>query len=167
MSGMDGNQAAYIFNVTTDAFTQALVDPSQSGSPAITFAAGQQYTITIAAAVAEAAPGPTDELLFGLYYTDTGGQEVVAQTILRNDGTQGLSSTQFNDYSAVSSVLDAADPAVGQQITVQVSAIGGGGGEFDFDNVRVSDVPEPASLAMLGLGAMVLLTRGRCRGPCR
>jgi hypothetical protein len=57
------------------------------------------------------------------------------------------------------------DPSIGQALEIYLS--GGGGGEVDFDNVRLtaSDaavVPEPATWAMLALGVSVLgLSRKR------
>ncbi len=161
LTNIDGNQAAYIFTNTGHMFAQALVDTANGNAP-VTFAAGQQYTITAAVANAGSAPAPTDQLLVGLYYTDPGGQHLVAQTIVQNDAAHNLSATQFTDFSGISTVLAANSPAIGHQITAQFSTIGAGGSEFDVDNIRVSSaVPEPASLALVVVGAGALFARRR------
>ena len=49
LSNMDGNQAADINTLTSNTFAQPLVDTSNANAP-ITFAAGNQYTITGAVA---------------------------------------------------------------------------------------------------------------------
>lgn len=58
----------------------------------------------------------------------------------------------------------AGDPA-GGGVTVQVVAIGGGApgssSVLDFDNASVTVIPEPASLALLGLGGIAMLGRRR------
>ena len=64
--------------------------------------------------------------------------------------------------------MAAGDAAIGSQIYVSIatsvdnqSALLGqaGGGEFDFDTVTLSFVPEPAVLALMTLPAVLMLRR--------
>jgi hypothetical protein len=147
----DGNQLAYIFSNSTDEYSQALTD---------TFAAGKAYSITVGVGNAGSPPPATDSLLLALFYTDAGGRHFVAQTTVMNDAAHALSGTHLNDFTGVSGILAANDPAVGKQINVLLAATGVGGGEFDMDNVRV-DVPEPAWLSIFGVFGAGLLRRRR------
>ena len=158
LNGVDASQAAYLFSNVGNDISQALVTGASTNVAAI-FQAGHQYTLTVAAADAQSAPPGTDQLLAALYYTDGGGaRHQVAQRII---SSSELSQTAMTDFTAVSSVLGAGDPAVGQQINVQLTPLSNNGGQFDVDNVRV--VPEPASVGLIGIGISGLLARRRSR----
>jgi hypothetical protein len=60
--------------------------------------------------------------------------------------------------------LAANDPAIGRAIGVSIlssSPAANPGGFFDLDNVRVTAVPEPGTLALFGAGAGAILVRRR------
>lgn len=158
LNGVDGNQLSYLFNSAGNSITQGLVNPGNTNQ-ATTFQAGQSYTLTVAAANATAAPGPTSKLFVDLFYVDGTGRHNVAEKIL---DPSLLSGTQIIDFSTTpTGPLLAGDPAIAKQINVGFFATGPGGGEFDVDNVRLVAVPEPASFSLLGAGVASLLLRRR------
>jgi hypothetical protein len=163
LDNADGADVAYIFSNPGNSISQALMDPNNGNAP-ITFAAGMQYTLTVAAALAQSPPPTTDRLAVQLYYSDVGGNHTVLNGILTGAGA-GLNQQALIDFSATSGVLGAADPAVGKQINVNFATLDNGGGQFDLDNVRLTaDVPEPGTLGMIGVvGGSALLVRRRRR----
>jgi hypothetical protein len=164
LDNADGSQAAFLFSNVGNSISQALTDPGNGNQPT-NFAANKAYTLTISVADAQSLPPPTDRLQFELYYTDGTGSHVVGQsTLSKLTSSPSISQQRFNDYSFTTPILAAGDPAVGKQINIIIDPLDNGGGQFDIDNVRLtSDVPEPAMLGLIGLGAVALGSRRRQR----
>ncbi len=81
------------------------------------------------------------------------GDTVVAQDVESLAPPVGGSLTSTLTYTAL-----AGDPLIGQSITIR---LGGSGTQCNFDNVRLNGVPNPGSLALIGLGGLVASRRRR------
>ncbi len=90
--------------------------------------------------------------------------QIVASTII-TAGSVGESA--LSEQLAWSAAVEAGDAWVGKQVGIALLPVNGdGNGTFNVDRVSLESkvVPEPASVALLGLGALGLLrrkTRGR------
>ena len=156
IDNVDGNQVAAIGTQSGNEFNQTL---------AATFAANTKYALT--AGVARSltrVPAATDRLRLVLFYLDAASQrQEVAAADIFNDAAAGISATHLKDFAANSITLAAGSPAVGKPIGVLITTAGATGGFFDFDNVRVTAVPEPATAGALALGAGLLTASRRRR----
>jgi hypothetical protein len=157
----DGNQLAFIAAFSGNEFNQTL---------ASNFEPGQSYSLTVGVAHNYGGgnpafqPDPTAKVTLSLFYTDAGGRHVLASRDVVNDALTGLSATHLLDFSAITAALAANDPAVGKPIGIAMTTMSpdaNPGGFFDLDNVRVTAVPEPASIALIAIGAGALLVRRR------
>ena len=73
------------------------------------------------------------------------------------DGTSTAVEGSFTNFS-----YDLVGTPTGDLgVRIQAVSFTGGGDRVTFDNVQVSAVPEPASLALMGLGGLLMLGRGR------
>jgi hypothetical protein len=134
------------------------------------FQAGKNYSIAIGVGVSYNLPpnSTTDKLRIALFYVDGGQRHLVASDEILNDTGHGLSPTELKYFTAESGVLAADDPAVGKALGVLLTTEGTRdsldpyGRWFVMDNVTVA-VPEPGSLALLGVGMMAALLRRRAR----
>jgi hypothetical protein len=160
IANVHGSQAAFLAAETGNEFTQALATP---------FSAGNSYALTVAVGRSYGqAPAETAQVRLGLYFLDDAAQrQFVTWTDVRNDAATGLSANHLVDFSATSAMLAGDHAAIGRPIHVYLGAIGPIGGFFDLDDVRVTEVPEPASagmlLALIGLG---VASRGRRVAKC-
>lgn len=179
----DGNQLAFMV-VNTDSFgpTEPAVTISQTTSTA--FEAGKNYTFKIDLGVSIVAPpsaffdptpgGPTNpemlELIIG-YGGGTGDtiNEVATQLVSATelvlyfgDGSPGdPPSTPLTEFSVSTGLLDVSDDAIGEDLRIMIRQVGGTSGAFNLDNARLSVVPEPSSLALLGAMGVLALRRRR------
>ena len=72
----------------------------------------------------------------------------------------------FQDFSFVLPSVLVTDAWAGANIGVQLLStadFGNMGGYWDVDNVRLTSVPEPASMTLLALGAGAFFLRRRAR----
>ena len=162
-----GNQAGYILG-----FPQVTLFQDYDSSPThdfnATFDVGQSYNLTIGVfGKPTLAPGSTLEL--SLYYRDGANQVTVGSTSIAYSLGAFPTNGPLNlvDYQVNVPTVEAGDAWAGKNIGIQILSTTplqmATGGNWDFDNVRLTTVPEPSSLALLALGAGgLLLFRARC-----
>lgn len=167
-SNLVGTQAGYLL-----AFPQVALFQDHSVSSAFnaTFEVGQAYNLTVGVfgkgSSAPLAPGAT--LTLSLYYRNNLGDKVtVASTPVVYSAAAFPTNTplSFVDYTVNLPHVQAGDAWAGQYIGIQLESTIPfeltTGGNWDFDNVRLTAVPEPTTLALLGLGlGGVFLARRR------
>jgi hypothetical protein len=101
-------------------------------------------------------------LRISLYYRDGADTRVdVATRDLTFSEAEFPTITHFNDYQVVLPVVASGDAWAGQKIGVSIVATTPGASYWDVDNVRLSAIPEPGSLALLAVGAGALYLAGR------
>lgn len=156
----DGIQCAYMLS-----FPQvALYQDATSGLNA-TYGVGQSYTFTLG--LFGKSLNANNSIQLSLYYRDAGNNPVTIgspTTITYNPATFPL-TTPLNlvDYSVTVPTVQAGDAWAGKNIgiMVQISSSDFTGGYWDMDNARLTTVPEPAVVSLLGLGVCGLVFRRR------
>lgn len=163
-----GNQAGYILMAP-----QATLFQDYSVSPTFTstYEVGKSYNLTIGlfarSSFASIVPGSTLEL--SLYYLDALNNKVkVGSTIVSYSTAAFPSSLTPNliDYQVNTLPVNAGDAWAGKNIGIQLESTipmeMTSFGNWDFDNVRLTAVPEPTSIALLGIGlGGIILARRR------
>jgi hypothetical protein len=157
-----GTQAGYLLG-----FPQVTLFQDYNSSPTHDFNAvfevGKSYNLTLGVFGKETlAPGST--LLLSLYYLDALDNKV---TVGLTTVTYSLASFPTNsplsliDYSVNLPTVQAGDAWAGRHIGIQLESTTplamSTGGNWDFDNVRLTAVPEPGSLGLLILGTAGLI----------
>jgi hypothetical protein len=157
-----GTQAGYILAVP-----QVTLFQDYNSSPTHdfdgTFEVGKAYNLTIGVfGKSSIAPGSTLEL--SLYYRDNLDNRVkVGSTVITYGASEFPSTPPLNliDYQVNVPFVQAGDPWAGQKIGIQLESTidiaQTSFGNWDFDNVRLTAVPEPGAIALLGLGVGGLL----------
>jgi len=164
----DGVQCGYILGFPDVTLYQDYTTSSNHDFNA-TFDVGKSYNLTIGVfGKTTLAPGSTLQL--SLYYLDGAGDHVnVASTTVTYSLAAFPTNTPLNliDYQVNVPTVQGTDPWAGQNIGIQLLSTTplemSTGGNWDFDNVRLTAVPEPASLGLLSLGAGAMLARKRLR----
>jgi hypothetical protein len=161
ITNADGAQLAFMNVLSTDqvrVISQNLTN---------TYQVGQSYTLTVGVCSSSEQPPthPGDGILVGLYYVDAGNNRVKIADLPVNVYALALSATPFQlqDFSVTVPTVGIGDAWAGMPIGIDFRSAGTGGGFADLDNVRLTAVPEPATLAMLGLAAPLLWARRRRR----
>jgi hypothetical protein len=153
----DGMQAGYMLAVPQVALFQDY-NSSPTHEFDATFDVGKAYQLTIGVfGKSSLAQGSMLEL--SLYYRDGFENKVsVGSTVVTYSAESFPTASPLNfiDFSVNIPTVQATDPWAGQHIGIQLeSAIpieATSFGNWDFDNVRLSVVPEPASMGLLTLG---------------
>lgn len=163
-----GSQCGYILG-----FPEVTLFQDYSSSPThdfnATFDVGKSYNLTIGVFGKDTlAPGSTLQL--SLYYLDGASNHVnVGSTTVTYSSAAFPTNTPLNlvDYQVNVPAVQAGDAWAGKNIGIQLLSTTplqlSTGGNWDFDNVRLTAVPEPASLAVFAFGAALLLARRRSR----
>ena len=165
-----GAQAGYILG-----FPQVTLFQDFNSSPThdfnTTFDVGKAYNLTIGVfGKSTLAPGSTLEL--SLYYLDGVGNHVSVDSTTISYSSAAFPTTsplRLVDYQVNVPTVQAGDAWAGQHIGIELLSTTplelSTGGNWDFDNVRLTAVPEPGSAMLLALGAggMLLWRRARSR----
>ena len=157
-----GYQACASIASANDGLVQSLSSSFQANkSYSLTVAVGHNYG---------SAPDPLTKFTLALFYTDAGVDHIVSSLNIFNDSTTALSATHLKDFSTPLTLIDPAPAslnkdAIGKAIGIRLSTDTPSNvtpnGLFNVTNIRVDEVPEPASLAIMLLGSTLLLRRRR------
>ncbi len=169
---MDGFQAAFILSwpqagIFQDYETQDYNDPAPSHEFDATFEIGKSYSLTVGVYGKGFSGFPMTEgsqLGLSLYYRDGGNMITIgAPTIITySTATFPTSGANLIDYSVNLPTVQAGDAWAGQHIGIRIESVYGvGDGYWDIDNVRLTAVPEPTALSLLGAAGLVALRRNR------
>ena len=168
IDNMEGNQGLYFL-----AFPQVAVfqdnntvdwnDPAPSHAFDATYRVGMSYNLTVGIIGGGGGMPEGATLQLGLYYRDDSQNVVmVGTTPVTYTALAFPTMTHFMDYTVTVPSVLAGDAWAGRNIGVQLLSTGGtGNGYWDFDNIRLTEVPEPtaAGLMVCGLGGFVLARR--------
>ena len=155
---MDGNQAIWLFGVPQNELFQNLTAK---------YTVGQTYSLTVG--VIGQGGGMLDNatMQIALYYLDGSSNRIqIGETTITSGNVADNGMTLFQDFSVVVPEVLPTNAWAGSNIGVQLLStadFSNMGGYWDLDNVRLTAVPEPASLALLTIGAGVLAVRRRHR----
>jgi hypothetical protein len=152
-----GAQGGFFFNAYHNMISQEL---STNWNP------GSVYTVSFAAQGGGQAMPVGTQLKVWLYYVDGGNKVPVKEYLISNtfNNPSGDPITALVDYSFSTDPVpaEAAGKAIGVAISSTASSYGGlDFGYWDIDNVQLAELPEPASLGILAVGAMGLCMRRR------
>jgi len=163
----DGNQLAFM-QVNTVAGSSAenpLVSLWQETSTP--FAADKIYSFTLAIGKGQLFPASDDAaILMSIGFLTPGGDfQFIAQRRIFATQLDGSGLGYLTDFTVYAdpTVSTPNGSAVGYEIAVKIEQRGGSGGGFNLDNARLESapVPEPTSLALMGLGGLLALRRRR------
>lgn len=102
-------------------------------------------------------PAPA-ELTFRLFFEqDQQRLTVAVGTVLSTQLEQNL----VIDFELISDTVGASDPWLNQLIGIEIAPTLGLSGFWNVDNVRLVEVPEPATATLLALSGLVLIRRRR------
>ncbi len=98
------------------------------------------------------------------YYYDWAGYKIqllAGGTLLAEDDSSVTIATDTFETSTVTYVYDATDSgSLGELLEIRLIS-DPGTGEVDFDDVQLDAIPEPATMGLLGMGALYLIRRKR------
>jgi hypothetical protein len=153
------NQAIYVFGLPTVGISQELTGLEGS------YQVGMSYQLTIGLVGGGGGLPEGAGFLLGFYYRDGANQAVpIGSTVVSYSTTAFPTTTHLVDHSVQLPAVQSGDAWAGKAIGIELSSISGtGAGYWDVDNVRLSatQVPEPGTLALggLGFGAFLLAQR--------
>jgi hypothetical protein len=168
IANIHGEQLAYIFaNSYASAVPGDPMDHAFTQILPATFEAGKQYELAIGFAHAQAAPPADSVLTMSLFAYDSGDplveQLMAAETLTVAD----VNGAALTDFFTTTDVISGT--AIGKQIGIRISTqtapkSPASTGQFDFDNVRLTAIPEPVGASVVGGVAILLFGPRRRRG---
>lgn len=155
IDNLEGNQSAYLLAFPQVALYQDLITTDAK------FNASLAYDLNIGLLGKSMPDG--NSLLLSLYYRDGGNNMVtVASTPITYTAASLPSTTHLTDFQVHVPTVQAGDAWAGQNIGIKLeSTFGTGAGYWDVDNVRLTAVPEPGSVALIALGFAGFVTMRR------
>ena len=169
-SNRDGSQGAYMLSFPGVSLRQDYDTTDWRNNPPShdfnsTFEVGKWYTLTLGVFGKSMVDGAILEL--SLYYRDgTNLVTVGATDVFYHAADFPLTSPMsLHDIQVNVPIVQASDAWAGKNIGIKIESVyGDGNGYWDMDNVRLTAVPEPASVSLLGLALGGLwFARGRRR----
>ena len=144
IDNVTGNQAAYLLSIPGVGLSQTLT---------ATFEVGNSYALSIDA-LGGGGISEGSILQFGLFYLDNANSlSPIAVKPITYAASAFPNPTHLYSFEALSALVAATDPWAGKQIGIGLlNTFGTGAGYWDVDNVRLTIVPEPSSLALAALG---------------
>jgi hypothetical protein len=176
IQGFDPLDANWWFDTDTSQGYQACASIGSANDGLVqtlssTFQANMGYQLTVAVGHNYGnGPDPRTKFTLSLFYTDANVDHVVRFLDIFNDSTTALSGTHLKDFSTPLIFIDPNlgslyQDAIGKPIGIRLSTStpqGVPAGDFfNVTNIRVDQVPEPASFAIMLAGAALLLRRRR------
>lgn len=158
IDNMDGNQGLYMMTFPQAGLFQDYNTTDWNNSTPThafnaTFQQGFSYRLSVGVLGAGGIPEGAS-LQLGLYYRDDANNMVnVSTTPIAYTATAFPTVTHLIDYTVDIPTVQPGDAWAGRNIGISLFSISGtGAGYWDLDNVRLTEVPEPGSAALLGLG---------------
>lgn len=154
INNIDGNQVAFVFPVPGMSLTQ---------ETSSTFTPGISYNLQVAIRGGGALTAGT-QFRVGLYYTANGSRINLASTPV--SATSAFATTQeMIQVSIGLATVKSTDAWSGRAIGIELAPLSQNGAAgiayWELDNVRLSAVPEPSTVALAAVGALALV--GLCR----
>ena len=164
-----GNQVGYILGFPGVALFQDY-DSTPTHDFNATYEIGKSYNMTIGV-FGKNSLAPGSSLVLSLYYRDGSNSKVTvgSTTVVYSPAAFSMAGPLgLVDYQVNVPTVQAGDAWAGQHIGIQLESVLPfeliTGGNWDFDNVRLTAVPEPGSLSLFALGAGgLMLARTRSR----
>ncbi len=158
--GTDQNQWAFL-NLSNNGTSTPTAGTITSAATVTTIEPSTTYYLTVAVGSNTQLGGYQDAGNFSISLL-ANGVAVATNTLLASDNVKGTLQNLTTSFTApVSGGID------GQNLTIQLGSSSSnpfdpfGGQQSLFDNVRLSQTPEPSSLVLCGLGAIGLLIAAR------
>lgn len=155
IDNVEGNQIAFMFSPPGYELYQDLTDRYEPG---------QSYHLIVGVQGGGYGMQLGVPLAINLYYRDSSNNRVVIGSVLAPNANASPDQTHLTDYQVNLPVVTELDPWAYQTIGIQLisaASFDNTGGFWVMDNVRLTSIPEPATLSILAVMPVGLLMRRR------